>query len=113
MNLIFCNLIAALVTISAIAGAVFLAREEKDGWGWLIFLAIATHTIFISKKGKGKKEDRTEAEENYRENIIRYNTRCAEDVEIARKFTELGDTDASNFVLQRIKDRQRPVPPSE
>lgn len=29
-----------LATISAIAGAVYLASNDKSGWGWLIFLAV-------------------------------------------------------------------------
>jgi hypothetical protein len=27
-------------TVAAIAGAVFLAYHDRDGWGWLIFVAI-------------------------------------------------------------------------
>jgi hypothetical protein len=30
----------ALAVIAAIAGAVFLAYNEKPAWGWLIFVAV-------------------------------------------------------------------------
>lgn len=30
----------SIATLAAIAGAVYLASVGKDGWGWLIFLAI-------------------------------------------------------------------------
>lgn len=35
--------------VAAIAGAVFLAYNDRPGWGWLIFIAIilATATIHI------------------------------------------------------------------
>ncbi len=30
----------AVVEVAAISGAVYLASQGKDGWGWLIFLAL-------------------------------------------------------------------------
>ena len=30
----------SIATLAAISGAVYLANAGKDGWGWLIFLAI-------------------------------------------------------------------------
>lgn len=30
----------SVATWLAIAGAVYLANQGKDGWGWLIFLAV-------------------------------------------------------------------------
>lgn len=30
----------SIATLAAIAGAVYLANTGKDGWGWLIFLAV-------------------------------------------------------------------------
>ena len=30
----------SIATLAAIAGAVYLASVGKDGWGWLIFLAV-------------------------------------------------------------------------
>ena len=38
--LFFAVLIKGACVIAAIAGAVYLASEGKDGWGWLIFLAL-------------------------------------------------------------------------
>lgn len=30
----------SIATLASIAGAVYLANTGKDGWGWLIFLAV-------------------------------------------------------------------------
>ncbi len=30
----------SIAMLAAIAGSVFLAYVRKDGWGWLIFLAV-------------------------------------------------------------------------
>ena len=39
---------ASLSTMAAIAGATFLAYEGKDGWGWLIFLALCIGSMSIT-----------------------------------------------------------------
>lgn len=40
-TLVFAALVSTgLAVLAAIAGAVYLADQGKDGWGWLIFLAI-------------------------------------------------------------------------
>jgi hypothetical protein len=31
-----------VVCLASIAGAVFLAANDKEGWGWLIFVAMLT-----------------------------------------------------------------------
>lgn len=33
--------IQGLIVISAMAAAVYLITQGKDGWGWFIFIAIA------------------------------------------------------------------------
>lgn len=35
----------------SVAGAVYLAYHGKDGWGWLIFLALVLGGITVSTKG--------------------------------------------------------------
>jgi hypothetical protein len=35
-------LVAELACLASIAGAVFLAYHGKEGWGWMIVLALAT-----------------------------------------------------------------------
>ena len=44
----------AHLTVAGIAthGAIVLASEGKDGWGWMIFLAIALGCSGVSIKGK-------------------------------------------------------------
>lgn len=37
----------AAMVVSAIAGTVFLAYNDKPGWGWLIFIAVMLSTISI------------------------------------------------------------------
>lgn len=32
-----------LVDIALIAGVVYLASQDKDGWGWLIFILAIKH----------------------------------------------------------------------
>lgn len=41
-----------IATIIAISGAVYLAYYDKDGWGWLIFLAIMLGSFSVNKKGE-------------------------------------------------------------
>jgi ABC-type phosphate transport system permease subunit len=36
----------------SVAGAVYLAYHGKDGWGWLIFLALVLGGISVSTKGQ-------------------------------------------------------------
>lgn len=38
-----------LASVSAIAGAVFLAYHGRDGWGWLIFLAVCLGSYSIKE----------------------------------------------------------------
>lgn len=40
-----------LVSILALAGAVYLMLKDKDGWGWLLIIAVVgmTHVKFINK----------------------------------------------------------------
>lgn len=33
-------LLRSLSTIAAITGAAYLAYHDKEGWGWMIFLAV-------------------------------------------------------------------------
>jgi len=35
----YLQIAGAIVAVIATLGAIFLAYHEKDGWGWLIFLA--------------------------------------------------------------------------
>lgn len=42
----------AICCIAAIAGAVYLAKEGKDGWGWLVFLAIVIGSSGYTYKGE-------------------------------------------------------------
>lgn len=37
---LFGLILLALPTIIALCGAVFLAAKDKDGWGWLLLLAV-------------------------------------------------------------------------
>lgn len=41
----------SLATISVIGGATFLAYHGKDGWGWLIFLAVILGAFSIKTNG--------------------------------------------------------------
>ena len=40
-----------IVCLASIAGAVFLAVHEKEGWGWFIFVALVT-SVTITKETK-------------------------------------------------------------
>lgn len=44
MRLVFLYVVSNLVSLAAVAGAVFLAYEGKDGWGWMVVLALLSHT---------------------------------------------------------------------
>jgi hypothetical protein len=35
---------ANLVSLACVVGAVFLAYHGKEGWGWLLVVAIGLHT---------------------------------------------------------------------
>lgn len=50
MNHLAFALILNATSLASIVGAVMLALEGKDGWGWLIFTAIALHTTPSTKK---------------------------------------------------------------
>lgn len=39
----------SIATLAAIAGAVYLASAGKDGWGWMIFLAVMLGGYSIKK----------------------------------------------------------------
>lgn len=43
----FSVLMRGLCVIAAICGAVYLANQGKNGWGWLIFLAIVLGSYSI------------------------------------------------------------------
>lgn len=46
LNVLAIAIILRMVaTCLCVAGAVYLAYHGKDGWGWLIFLAICLGTI--------------------------------------------------------------------
>lgn len=48
-NLVLAVIITrSLAAMAAIAGAVFLAWHGKEGWGWLIFLALWLGGITVS-----------------------------------------------------------------
>jgi hypothetical protein len=38
--LVLMYLFRCIVTGLAVAGAIYLASEGKEGWGWMVFLAI-------------------------------------------------------------------------
>lgn len=40
----------SIVALIALAGAIYLAYREKDGWGWLIFLAICMGSFDVAEK---------------------------------------------------------------
>lgn len=40
-----------LASVAAIVGAVFLAYHQRDGWGWLIFLAICIGSYSLKDNG--------------------------------------------------------------
>lgn len=42
MKSILLIILAELACLSSIAGSVFLAYHGKEGWGWLIVLALLT-----------------------------------------------------------------------
>lgn len=37
---LFSLILLALPTIIALCGAIFLAAKDKEGWGWLLLLAV-------------------------------------------------------------------------
>lgn len=49
----------ALATIAAIAGATFLAYYNKEGWGWLLFVAlcIGCHSLSHTNDDKEKEQE--------------------------------------------------------
>jgi hypothetical protein len=48
--IIWVCLIRSLSAIAAIAGAVFLSYHGKEGWGWLVVVALALGTYSLSAK---------------------------------------------------------------
>jgi len=40
----------SIAATAAIAGATFLAYHDKDGWGWLVFVAICIGCVTYSDK---------------------------------------------------------------
>lgn len=40
MNFTVITLMARLPQLAAVVGAIYLASQGKDGWGWLVFLAL-------------------------------------------------------------------------
>lgn len=49
-NLVLAIIVArSLGAITAISGAIFLAWHGKDGWGWLIFIALWLGAITVEK----------------------------------------------------------------
>lgn len=47
-NLIFAvALLRGLAVLAAIGGGVYLAYHDKNGWGWLIFLAVCLGSYSI------------------------------------------------------------------
>ena len=51
MKNIILFLVAEMACLASIAGAVFLAYHGKDGWGWLIVLALLTAVSYKNTKG--------------------------------------------------------------
>lgn len=43
--LAFAIFLRGVATCMAVAGAVWLAYHGKDGWGWMIFLAICLGSV--------------------------------------------------------------------
>lgn len=39
------------VPLACIAGAVILLLHDRDGWGWLMFVALCTHVSYSWKRG--------------------------------------------------------------
>lgn len=49
---------ANLVSLSCIAGAIYLMIQNKDGWGWLLLIALLTYTTLgTTKEEKDKDEE--------------------------------------------------------
>jgi hypothetical protein len=46
----------ALATISAIGGSIFLAYHGKEGWGWLMFVAICIGCHSLHHDNSDEKE---------------------------------------------------------
>ena len=49
----------SLVALSAVIGAIYLAYHGKDGWGWMIFLAIClgSGSVHLNSENETKKEE--------------------------------------------------------
>lgn len=49
-NLVLAIIVArSIASIAAICGAIFLAWHGKEGWGWLIFIALWLGAINVSR----------------------------------------------------------------
>ncbi len=59
--LFFAIFFKSLCLIAAIAGATFLIYHNKDGWGWLIFLAIIVGSTSYKYTPDEKKENPVES----------------------------------------------------
>jgi uncharacterized membrane protein HdeD (DUF308 family) len=50
-TVVFCVAIARIFIAGlAVYGAIHLASEGKDGWGWMIFLAIALGCVTVKEQ---------------------------------------------------------------
>lgn len=69
-NITFLIIVAlkVLASITAIAGATYLAYNDKSGWGWLIFLA-----ILISPGSITLDKDNQDCEQKLKESKIESN----------------------------------------
>ncbi len=45
-------LLRSLCVLAAIAGVVYLAYHQRDGWGWLIFLAVVLGSYSLTTRAQ-------------------------------------------------------------
>ena len=38
-------LVANLTSVACVVGAAWVAGQGKDGWGWMLFAAVALHSL--------------------------------------------------------------------
>jgi len=52
MKYLLANIVANLVAIACVAASAFLAVNNKDGWGWFLFVACCCATTVSFNKSK-------------------------------------------------------------
>lgn len=51
--------VRALATLACIGGAVYLMFHDKDGWGWLLFVAVIIGSYSLVHKPDGQEVKQT------------------------------------------------------